>query len=216
MKIETCFKKINTKGGRNMFDFLKDMLTVAKTDIDLALLKKDDAGANTYEGIANEGFLISKIEDEITSLDAMNALKDRIDGKEVPEHIGEMITKATMVIEFLRASGYTDDQIQKIGYICNQLERNGGTVSDHNEISETDIVMAIDAYNKYMASIGCPPKWVINLTDAMSEPAITVENKKEEKKTTSPSKSTKKASANAKKEPEMVKPFTVPVTAGAK
>lgn len=199
-----------------MFDFLKDMLTVAKTDIDLALLKKDDAGANTYEGIANEGFLISKIEDEITSLDAMNALKDRIDGKEVPEHIGEMITKATMVIEFLRASGYTDDQIQKIGYICNQLERNGGTVSDHNEISETDIVMAIDAYNKYMASIGCPPKWVINLTDAMSEPAITVENKKEEKKTTSPSKSTKKASANAKKEPEMVKPFTVPVTAGAK
>lgn len=196
-----------------MFNFLKDMLTVAKTDIDLALLKKDDAGADKYDGIANEGFLISKIEDEITSLDAMNALKDKIEGKEIPEHIGEMITKATMVIEFLRASGYTDDQIQKIGYICNQLERNGGTVSDHHEIDETDIVMAIDAYNKYMASIGCPPKWVINLADTMSVPAITAEEKKEEKKTSSSSKSTKKAST--KKEPEMVKPFTVPVSAGA-
>ena len=197
-----------------MFNFLKDMFTVAKTDIDLALLSKGDATDNRYQGVANEGYIISKIDDEISSIDAMNALIDKIDGKEIPENIGEMITKATMVIEFLRESGYTDDQIQKIGSICNLLERNGGDTKKISEmnISETDIIMAIDAYNKYMASIGCPPKWVVQIADNMMS-AVT-EEKKEEKKTTSSSKSTKKAS-NTKKETEMIKPFTVPVSAGA-
>ena len=180
-----------------MFEKLREIKDVVKTEIGLACMKK--GGDNPYSGLCSIGWMCSCIDDEIDSLDALHHLMNKKDGAAVDPSLDEKITNARKVIAFLSEDGYDQDAICRIGIICNSLERENGDIDivmKKCNADEQAIEAAIAAINKYKESIGLPAKWVVQ---SSSSSALVADS----------SKSTTKRSSKATAKKEASKPFTV-------
>ena len=208
-----------------MFDFLREICDNIKAEFDLATANPSpELCASVRRAINNkDSDLCAEFEDSTSWLGHGRILGDmEAKGLSVETPINVIIAtlnwpedqiretvEAEKVVLFLRKKMYEDEQIKRIGKIAMALQKNNGDVAIVTNLLGCDVESVnavIQLMNEYAATQGGSVVWQAQVT----------EEKKEEKKTTSSSKSTKKASASTKKEPEMVKPFTVPVTAGAK
>lgn len=156
-----------------MFGKIKEIKDVVKTEIGLTCMKK--GGDNPYSGLCSIGWMCSCIDDEIDSLDALHHLMNKKDGAAVDPSLDEKITNAQKVIAFLSEDGYGQDDICRIGIICNSLERENGDIDivmKKCNADEQAIEAAIAAINKYRVSLGLSEKWVSDIGTEAIAPGV--------------------------------------------